>query len=377
MIITHSQIEETSVQLKVAIEKREEALKSTIALLTSLSDIDKFLEEFHSSIKKAKAEVGNEDREIRNLWKKFYELKSVSKIVADDPKYERQLIIFVELQSIASEPPFQLNRTIENVTNHLDKLKDFLNGKLNECVFNNNEEKKHLKNLSKDNEKDNVEVNNINKMCKEDHSTKKNDLYNSNKFLKKAVSTKLNKLYIAEYKESTSKQKVEPPDLSNQSKFVESEELKEALSMVNKKCTVCKLANPWILTLKCCGYICVNCLKKRIIEMEPKILLNPLEAEKKQASLSACPIHKAILNPKILQIIFGHNELELLSIGALKRLKKHSKKKYPILCADCKGVIEDNSRLIKVCAKHKICDHCYKYSFSSCNVGRERRRMGR
>eukprot|EP00826_Nyctotherus_ovalis_P048256 TRINITY_DN5660_c0_g1_i2.p1 TRINITY_DN5660_c0_g1~~TRINITY_DN5660_c0_g1_i2.p1 ORF type:complete len:385 (-),score=98.82 TRINITY_DN5660_c0_g1_i2:206-1360(-) len=377
MIITHSQIEQTSEQLRAAIEKREDALKSTVALLRSLTHADQFVSAFQSSVKKAKTEVMSEEREVRGLWQKFYELKSAKKIVADDPKYERLLVIFVELQSLSSAPASQLNATIEDVTSHLDELRDFLNGKMGECgigdkldmnnckdPINNLKEKE----LVKRNSEKRLEMVYSGKatMAKENGVKHKNEMHSSTKSLKRTASTKTNKLHIIEYEKLHDMKKLEPPSSNEELKFVESEELKHALSVATKerRCTVCKQANPWIITLKCCGHICVNCFKKRILETEPRVVLNALEAEKKQTSMFACPTHKVGIDFRILHAIFSAGELEKISISALKRQTKTSKRKRPILCADCKGLMEDYPQLIRVCTKHKICDHCYTYFFA-------------
>jgi len=142
----------------------------------------------------------------------------------------------------------------------------------------------------------------------------------------------------------------------------------EALNILaeeNKTCSICNEKKNSATTLKCCGRICLQCLRKKVIEAEPRIFLNHFEAEKKQIVMCVCSTHKTMITIEQLLMTFTHKEIERMSIDALKREKK-LKKSYmgdiskPNLCIDCKKIIEDDLNTIKVCTKHKICCACYE-----------------
>ena len=127
---------------------------------------------------------------------------------------------------------------------------------------------------------------------------------------------------------------------------------------------ICKRKSQFALLFKCCGKICIECFKRRLIGSEPRILLNSFETENKQTSMCACPIHKQEISIKLLKEILGTNQLEKLSIEALKRQKKKNKDiKYPTVCVDCKKTTNDDNTMINVCGKHKICQFCARYIF--------------
>lgn len=142
----------------------------------------------------------------------------------------------------------------------------------------------------------------------------------------------------------------------------------EALNILaeeSKNCNICNEETNSSLILKCCGRICARCLRKSLMEVEPLILLNAFEAEKKQSSMCVCPIHKITVTAEQLLNVLTQKELEILSIGALNRERRAKKSSLrdinnPNLCIDCKEIMEDDLNSIRVCCKHKICRECYK-----------------
>eukprot|EP00826_Nyctotherus_ovalis_P062748 TRINITY_DN9132_c0_g1_i1.p1 TRINITY_DN9132_c0_g1~~TRINITY_DN9132_c0_g1_i1.p1 ORF type:complete len:435 (-),score=123.09 TRINITY_DN9132_c0_g1_i1:204-1508(-) len=141
----------------------------------------------------------------------------------------------------------------------------------------------------------------------------------------------------------------------------------EALNILaegSKVCSVCSEEGGDSVLVKCCGRVCVRCMRKRVIGGCPGIVVNAFEAEKKQEAMCMCPVHKVSVAAELLQKIFSPKELERLSIEALKRERKEKKSirkgiKYPVLCVDCKGVMNDDIKAVKICSEHKICSSCF------------------
>lgn len=141
----------------------------------------------------------------------------------------------------------------------------------------------------------------------------------------------------------------------------------EALNILaegSKVCAVCGNEGGNSVLAKCCGRLCVRCMRKRLIGGCPGILVNAFEAEKKQEAMCVCPVHKASVPAEVLLKVFSPKELEKLSIEALKRERKEKKSirkgmKYPVLCVDCKGVMNDDIKTVKICSEHKICSSCF------------------
>eukprot|EP00826_Nyctotherus_ovalis_P039523 TRINITY_DN3808_c0_g5_i1.p2 TRINITY_DN3808_c0_g5~~TRINITY_DN3808_c0_g5_i1.p2 ORF type:complete len:180 (+),score=42.56 TRINITY_DN3808_c0_g5_i1:740-1279(+) len=140
-----------------------------------------------------------------------------------------------------------------------------------------------------------------------------------------------------------------------------------------ESCLSCKQYTRHLLKLKCCGKICTTCLKKKIVEKEPKVILNAFEVERKQTGIFVCPTHNAPLSLELLQGLFGARELARLSADAVRR-QKHTgasrKVKQPTICAECGGVMRDDGGAAKVCAQHKICG---KVPCKYCMKNRNRR----
>eukprot|EP00826_Nyctotherus_ovalis_P064647 TRINITY_DN9488_c0_g1_i2.p2 TRINITY_DN9488_c0_g1~~TRINITY_DN9488_c0_g1_i2.p2 ORF type:complete len:436 (+),score=53.06 TRINITY_DN9488_c0_g1_i2:225-1532(+) len=137
----------------------------------------------------------------------------------------------------------------------------------------------------------------------------------------------------------------------------------EALNILaeeSKTCSVCNEVTSGVV-LKCCGKICIQCIRKRLMGNNPQILLNAFESERKQDGMCTCPIHKVTIKVDLLQKIFSSVELERLSVEALRRERKSIRRtiKSPIICADCKKIISDDSKSIRVCLLHKVCSSCF------------------
>eukprot|EP00826_Nyctotherus_ovalis_P062027 TRINITY_DN889_c0_g3_i2.p1 TRINITY_DN889_c0_g3~~TRINITY_DN889_c0_g3_i2.p1 ORF type:complete len:237 (-),score=77.41 TRINITY_DN889_c0_g3_i2:155-865(-) len=145
----------------------------------------------------------------------------------------------------------------------------------------------------------------------------------------------------------------------------------EALNILaeeSKACAFCSDEGVATVTLKCCGKVCVRCMRKKLIDAEPRIVLNAFEAEKRQTSVCVCPVHRTTVGTELLLATFTHREVERASIEALKRERKEKKNgvrdiNNPSLCIDCKEVIEDDLNTMRVCAAHKVCRACYQYYF--------------
>eukprot|EP00826_Nyctotherus_ovalis_P026817 TRINITY_DN2091_c0_g3_i1.p1 TRINITY_DN2091_c0_g3~~TRINITY_DN2091_c0_g3_i1.p1 ORF type:complete len:476 (+),score=137.58 TRINITY_DN2091_c0_g3_i1:97-1524(+) len=142
----------------------------------------------------------------------------------------------------------------------------------------------------------------------------------------------------------------------------------EALNILaeeSKSCCMCGEECHSSTVLKCCGRVCLKCIRRKLLETEPRVVLNAFEAERKQTSMCICPTHQMTINTEQLLSIFTNKELERISIEALKRERKNRKNDIrninnPSLCIDCKEVIEDTLNTIKVCSKHKLCRGCYQ-----------------
>lgn len=142
----------------------------------------------------------------------------------------------------------------------------------------------------------------------------------------------------------------------------------EALNILgeeSKGCGLCGDEGTAMITLKCCGRLCVRCMRKKLLDAEPRVLLNAFEAEKRQTSVCVCPTHRTPVGVEVLLAVFTHKEVERVSIEALKRERKEKKNgvrdiNNPSLCIDCKEVIEDDLNTMRVCATHKVCRGCYQ-----------------
>jgi flagellar biosynthesis chaperone FliJ len=390
MIISQTQIKQIADQLKTLITEREECLKSTVATFKSWRDIDEFLDGLRSAMKKMHTVIANEEKEIQSIKRKFRELEFIKEINTNDPKSERSLVAYVESQSIITNPSTQLTTAVDNVTVYLNKMEKFISNRLS---------KKWLTDKSSSTER-RVETQSKERppRPKERALSKKSSDRNVYRFESKPFTEAL--AILAEEGRSIKRKDSVPlknvgnfldikpipeiPELSNElkkspnlhkrdkgvvldsaekKKQLNSQECKEnvdgiANQVTEKRCSICKKSEVLMVKLKCCGEVCPKCLKRRILECEPKVILNPFEAEKRQVAMCVCSIHKSALSFTLLQILFSTKELENFSIEALRRQKKNRRVKHPNICGDCKGVMKDNIKAVSVCSKHKICEYC-------------------
>jgi hypothetical protein len=353
-MISRAQIKELAEQLKELIGKREKKLKCTLDIFNSWKDMDEFLNGLRSAIKKMHIVIANEQKELQNMKDKLRELILIKEIDTNNPNSEQSLISYVKSQSIVTEPLSLLEEPIENINSYFEKMQKFLNNKLS-----------HKWLATKDSyfkEQGSEASPHHNEQTKRQAATECK--YNSKAFteaLALLAGEKNNCASIKNYcpyKENTCKDK---HLLDWRLNDKESKGIMRNIHGSEEKCNSCKEYTKQLLRLTCCGHICISCLKKKIVEREPKVILNTFEAEKKQVSMFVCPSHKVPLSIEIIKEIFGTKELERMSIEAMKRQKKISgsrRVKQPTLCSDCKAVMRDDTKAVKVCSKHKICKNC-------------------
>ena len=371
MIISHSQIKEVSDKLKIVIKEKDEKLKQAIMLLNTWKEIEEFLEELRSTMKKMKSSMSNEEKEIQNIHQMRRQLEFVNEINTNNPSSEKSLLAYVESQSIITSPPSELTNCMENIITHFEKMEKLIINKSKSKWISNKEVnfKKEVHVERKYEEK---------KPVIKRHSER--DLYKiDSKPLAEALAILATEERYMKNKEPDPFRKIinlpdikpieEKPELIKDVQFEnnkhhnkENESRKPELLPKEKRCGVCMVPGGPILTISCCGEICANCFKQRIIDYEPKVLLNPFEAERRQVAMCVCPLHKTFINFKIIRLLFSDKELERFSVDALKRQKKNGagkRLKHQNICADCKGAMKDNVKTVKVGSKHKICEYCF------------------
>eukprot|EP00826_Nyctotherus_ovalis_P055196 TRINITY_DN7315_c0_g1_i17.p1 TRINITY_DN7315_c0_g1~~TRINITY_DN7315_c0_g1_i17.p1 ORF type:complete len:393 (-),score=121.75 TRINITY_DN7315_c0_g1_i17:188-1366(-) len=390
MIISQAQIRQIAEQLKGIIGEREERLKAIVTTFNSWRDIDGFLDGLRTAMKRMRVVIASEEKDIQNMRRKFRDLEFLREINTSDPKAERSLVAYVESQSIVSNPSMQLANAIENVTVYLNKMEKFISDRLNKkwlpdklAVTERRLETQSKerpprpkeravskrasdRNLYRFESKPFTEALAI--LAEEGRAIKRKDsvpLKNVGNFHDVKPIPEVPELQN-ELKRSPKRSEAQDRgkrlNSSDQKKPQHLHDLKENVDAIpslakEKRCNICSKASP-LLNLKCCGEICPKCFKKQILEHEPKVILTPFEAEKRQVAMCVCPVHKAVLSFALLSWLFGPKELESLSVEALKRQKKSKRVKHPSVCGDCKGVMKDNVKAVKVCPKHKICEYC-------------------
>jgi hypothetical protein len=417
MIISQRQITSLTEELQTLISKKETAVRSAIRIFNSWKDIVNHIKTLLSSISRAKTMILNDEKELNDIKSKCKDFSRLSQIDTNDPGSEKWAITFVEIQAIIS------SNTQSPTTNLIELIQTNIK-KLKQALDNSNERKNavHQRVTTAGNSAERIPSKNFIEKRKYSESKEKYLDFNNEALIKEVTAGKncklelsrrtpeckdYSKLHINARGQSTKALKltsssnalvneiftktvvdqnarhipqtklVPRPNIDPQKRRVmcltnfnfTSKHVMEALSILTeetKSCSVCNERNHSMIALRCCGKMCVKCLRKKLIESEPRILLNVFESEKKQSSICACPIHKTIITIEQLLSLFTHKEIERISIEALKRERKvKNGTAKPSLCIDCKEVIEDDIEAMRVCAKHKVCKGCYK----KCNKG--------
>ena len=325
MISFKSQTESLAEQLKTLIETKEEKYKSTLSILNSWKDLNDFLNGLRSSMKKMQSVLIAEQKEIQELKTKLKQLTFVKVVDTTSPSSGNKLVSLIEIQSIITEKNnSKLDDPMKSITDYLGKMLIFVEKRLKNKWLPAKINRKYSENM----------VMPI-QMTSQRRNAKNNKLKHVHTFCKKDF---------------------------DESKLGKSNVLAEALEILdqaNKQCPACNKSSSPLLKLDCCGKICARCLKKKIIDYDSKVILNPFEADKKQLGMCICPTHNVVLNTKILLQIFTQNELQKMAVDALKRRGNFKQRmEYPNICANCKGVMNDDWKAVAVCGKHKICGNC-------------------
>ena len=117
-----------------------------------------------------------------------------------------------------------------------------------------------------------------------------------------------------------------------------------------------------MLVLDCLCILCRNCIKLELLANDKNLMANTFEVGRKKEAVCICPVHNWRVSPKQLQAVFSNEELERYSVEAIKRQLKEGKKvknKWPNICVQCKGVMNDILKdYMKSCYRHKICRTC-------------------
>lgn len=350
-MISKAQVREVFGQLKELIERRERKLRATVETFNCWRDMDEILSGLRSAIKKMRLVIAAEQREVQAMKHKLQDLALVREIDPSNPSSEKQLLSFVESQSIVAGPSDAESPT-EGIGLYFEKMQKFLSRRLSgqrtakECTGREQGSQASPSSLKA-------------AKCQAADC----------KFSSKAFTEAL--VILAEEKDVCGRDLAKNYYLykenANRGKYLIANERsinkehKNYTHSVKESCLSCKQYTSHLLKLSCCGKICTACLKKRIIEKEPKVILNAFEAERKQKGMFVCPTHNVPLSFELLQGLFGPRELARLSVDAVRRQKKMGtsrKVKQPTVCAECGGVMRDDGRAAKVCALHKMCGDC-------------------
>ena len=397
MIASKTQLKSTIDQLHTLIARRESALKSTIKTFNSWKEIANIIKNLLSSMTRVKSMLLNDEKELKELKTKYQTFFTQTN--------NKHSITLFEIQAIISNTtPNPTNVLIDTIQTNLKKLKQILENRtadINELKIKYNPVKKPYCEINRF-----MECNGIAKyelLSKPIRGTSEcrryardcvvsfNNMVDKKKDNVRRVTTERNspakrKLQFTKLDIGMSNPKEEVIDrLKCQLKQpytrngeirkakafsltgfdVTSKPLLEALNILaeeSKTCTVCGESST--ILLKCCGNICVYCARKRFVENNPFVLVNAFEAEKKQDTICVCPVHKMVVGIELLRKIFSDKELEKLSIEALKREikeRKVNRMKNPILCNNCRGIMNDDIKTTKTFNNHKVCNNCFLY----------------
>lgn len=423
MIISKTQIRSVTDELRALIAKKENAFKTAVKTFNSWKEIASFLKNLLSSMTRVKTTILNDEKELKEMKSKCHEFSKLVQIDTNDPHSESYAITFVEIQAIiGNTTPSPTASLIQNIQSNFKKLKELLekerdekdkmnqakidcyNGLLGRLASGKTmdssknpfktgvgKEQKHVRILS-DCKDYNKGVNERIVLCKDADKevlrfgSEKNspirrrlqlikegqpDNFNVKDPSNPLTERKLPKNHIRPTANALRNREVKRNKTFSLTAFefnseFNSKPLLEAINILaeqTKNCSICNQENNSII-LKCCGRVCIRCIRKKLIGSGTSILLNAFESEKKQDAMCACPIHESIIEVELLQKIFSPKELEKLAIGALKRERKERKVirkdiKNPILCIDCKGVMNDDTKAVKICSSHKICSTCF------------------
>jgi len=381
MIITRTEIRSLTEKLRGIIAIKEQALKDTLITYNSWKEIDQFLNNLNSTIKKMQLVIFTEEKEIQNLKLKFQELAMSREINTSDPRLKKQVDAYMETKLVVASPSDQLNQRVESINTYLSKLKKFLlnrldnkwlpsrNGKLTDRSLGNKIVAKHHSDKSARNKFNSKAIDEaLALIATEDKpflqrkpscpSTRNGFMFNT-----KAVE-EARKLLEMDYKGKEKYKIIEKLDYDIEKDGLTDsrEQVETTESLTKRKCSLCPDTKE-LIHLDCCGDICVKCIKTQILKEDPRVLINPYEAEGKQNFMCACPVHKVSIGVEVLQQVFEAKELEKLSIEALKRQQRVSinrKIKHPNICVNCKNVVQ-NEDIYKECQKCYMAKYLIKY----------------
>jgi len=418
MIISKAQIRSLAAEFNTLIAKKESSLKAAIKTFNSWKEIASLLKNLLSFMTRVKTIILNDEKELREMKMKCSEFSKLVQIDTNDPRSEEYAVTFVEIQAIISNTASSLTETlISSIQTNFKKLRQALESN----VEGELSEKNKVDLTKKACYNDILECLASGKTMDENEYSKKLDrqleLYKEQKYArvvsdsKKYLNTPLMNRkkkdiqHFASGRDSSVKYRTNRNEQQKRTNLKEqllihtdhsssknqlkqegrparngerrkakafsltgfefnSKAFMEALHILaeeSKTCSICKEENDSIL-LKCCGRVCMQCIRERLIENDRSVLVNTFEAERKQDAMCVCPVHKVIIEADLLRKIFSAKELERYSIEALKRErkeKKNKKIKNPILCIDCNKVVNDDTKTVKVCSLHKICSTCF------------------
>jgi hypothetical protein len=318
-------------------------------------------------MKKMQVAIFTEEKEIQNLKLKFQELVITKEINTSDPRLRKQVDVYMESKLIVGSSSEQLSQCTESINTYLNKLKKFLLNRLNnkwlpnrngkftdrnpETLFGTKAVAKHHSDKPASNKFNSKAIDEALVLI----ATTEGKPFlqrkpscpltrNEFKFNTKAVE-EARKLLEMDYKGKEKYRIIEKLDYNiEQEDSTDSRELVETTESLTKhKCSSCSDTKE-LIHLDCCGDICIKCIKAQILKQEPRVLINPYEAERRQSAICTCPMHGVDIKMEVLQQIFELKELEKLSMEALKRQQKVSvnrKMKYPNICMRCKNVLQD------------------------------------
>ena len=426
MIISREQIRSMAVDLQSLIARKDYILKYSIETFNTWKEMANLFKCLLESMSRVRPMILNDEKELSEIKTKCTEFSKQERIDTTSPQSGKLAIMFLEIQAIlrsSSESSTltliesvrsnlrKVEKLISNTENNLDSSKKSIydsiisvaeNNKISDSkiLFKHTErtpKNLRLSNLTKDSLRNqggflsharNSEINLYKFKNIKLNETFKDDGTDLHKLLSKAIIEgedliKQNKIQmsrnIAQIKAKSYKvpQNLDKCNSRNGNKekikTYANNAFKQKLKNINEEkkisdieinhCSACRRTGTSIVRAKCCGKICLNCLKQRIINHDPRIFLNSFEADKRQLSMCVCPIHKSPIDTKLLQFIFNSNEIERISIDAIKREKKEKKERikkiqYPTICMTCKRTINDDSKNILICSKHKICSDC-------------------
>lgn len=138
------------------------------------------------------------------------------------------------------------------------------------------------------------------------------------------------------------------------------------LLVSDKKCERCLSFAKHALIL---GFDCVMCIKcvKHSATINGRMISNLFDAHRdKIDTVCVCPSHGSPISPQTLQKLFGGKALEEAVLAAVKsqfKDKKFSKMSRPIICAECKIIVQhgtDRGCAKAICKRHRLCTVCFK-----------------